>query len=322
MSAPFVSEDAFLAAISARFPNVHPRMLLGRGDDCAVLACPQTLAVTTDLFIEDVHFRTDYFLPEEIGYKALAVNVSDAAGMGARPVGFSLGLAGPPDAPAAFWESALDGMARLAAQLDLPLTGGDLNACATVVFSITLWAEKGPGGRFLTRKAAREEDMLFCVGELGLSAAGLWALSEQGREGARRDYPQCALAHLRPRVLVDQGLALAGVPGVRGLMDVSDGLARDLPRFLGSLGADLEFGPEFVHPEVARLAAGTGADPVRLTLVGGEDYALLGVCPPQAFPQVLEAVPEARPLGRVTARPGIRFAGLPLQGAGFDHFSR
>lgn len=320
MSAPFVSEDAFLEAISARFPNVHPRMLLGRGDDCAVLACPPVLAVTTDLFIEDVHFRTDYFLPEEIGYKALAVNVSDAAGMGARPVGFSLGLAGPPDTPAAFWESALDGMSRLAGQLNLPLTGGDLNACAKLVFSITLWAEQGPGRRFLTRKIARVGDMLFCVGELGLSSAGLWALSEQGRQWALRDYPQCALAHLRPRVLVDAALALADVPGVRGLMDVSDGLARDLPRFLGPLGADLEFGPEFVHPEVVRLSARAGADPVRLTVIGGEDYALLGACPFQAFPQVLEAVPEARPLGRVSPRPGIRLEGRPLDAVGFDHF--
>ena len=321
MNRPFASEDDFLAAVSQRFPNRHPHLLLARGDDCAVLACPERLAVTTDLFIEDVHFSRKYFTPEEIGYKALAVNVSDAAAMGARPLGFSLGLAGPPGTPAGFWIAVLDGMADLAAEYNLVLTGGDLSACAKLVFSVTLWAEAGPGGRFLSRGKALAGDVLFCVGETGLSAVGLSVLAGQGRHTALRDWPRSCRAHLRPQIRVQAGLALAALPCVRGLMDVSDGLARDLPRFLGNLGAELALAPEQIEPEVARLAETLGQDPAELAVVGGEDYALLGACAPGDFSLVAAAVPQVRPIGLATRTPGLTLNGRPLTVAGFDHFS-
>jgi len=319
-SPPFSSEDQFLAAVSARFPNVHPHMLLGRGDDCAVLKCPEVVALTTDLFVEDVHFRRSYFSPGDVGYKALAVNLSDLAGMGATPLGFSLGLAGPPDTPAAYWEEVLDGMAGLANPMDLPLVGGDLNACATMVLAVTLWGAPGPSGHLFQRGCCRDSDVLFVVGDIGLAAVGLEVLEERGRE-AVGDWPESVAAHLRPGVKVAEGLALAGRRGVRGLMDISDGLVRDLPRFLPpGLGANLAIDPDTLHPEVLRRARETGRDPVRLAVAGGEDYALLGACPRPFFLDVYTHVPGVWAIGEATAGQGLTLDGRELSQGGFDHF--
>jgi len=320
-NAPFTSEDEFLAAISARFPNAHPHMLLGRGDDCAVLKFPEVAALTTDLFVEDVHFTRAAFSAADVGYKALAVNVSDLAGMGAKPLGFSLGLAGPPRTPAVWWEEFLDGMAGLAKSLDLPLVGGDLNACEKIVAAVTLWGQPGPNGRLLARQAGRPGDALFVVGDLGLAAVGFEVLSRQGRE-AVKEWPDCVTAHLRPRIRVEEGLALAR-RGVRGLMDVSDGLLRDLPRFLGpQYGAVLAIDQDALHPEVVRYARRANQDPAPLAVTGGEDYALLGVCPRPLFTDVFTHVEGVWAIGEVTENSEIYLNGCNLLPGGFDHFSR
>ena len=106
-----VSEDHILARIASHFPNEGPDVLLGRGDDCAVLGVSGPLCVSTDLFMEDVHFRRSYFTPEDIGWKALAVNLSDLAADGARPMGFTVGLSLPPDADMALVDGLYAGMA-------------------------------------------------------------------------------------------------------------------------------------------------------------------------------------------------------------------
>lgn len=316
---PILSEDDFLARIDRHFPNVHPHLRLGRGDDAAVLACPGELCLTSDLFLQDAHFRLSYFTPEEIGHKALAVNLSDVAAMGARPLGFCLGLMVPPDLPEEFFDRLLAGMAELAGRHGVGLAGGDLSAAASLGLSVTAWGERAAGGRFLTRRAARPGDRLFVVGPVGLARAGLTVLERHGREAAGR-WPEATRAHLRPDARVADGPRLAGIGGVRGLMDLSDGLARDLPRFLGELGADLA--PEAAaHPEVAAAADLVGETPERFALVGGEDYALLGACAPAAWATVREVAPDAWSLGLVAARPGLRLRGAPLALRGFDHFA-
>lgn len=319
-TAPFSSEDQFLSAIGERFPNVHPHMILGRGDDCAALACPETTLLTTDLFIEDVHFRRAYFSPEDVGYKALAVNVSDIAAMGAKPLGFSLGLAGPPSTPAAYWERVLDGMAALARQLDIPLVGGDLNACEKIVLAVTLWGGPGPVGRVFKRGGCQAGDVLFVIGDLGLAACGLEVLSGRGPDAAK-EFPDCVAAHLRPEPRVKDGLAMARVLEVRGLMDVSDGLLRDLPRFLGpGLRADLAIDRDTLHPELLTLAKETGRDPAVMAVTGGEDYALLGACPREAFLKAYTQAMGVWAVGEVAEGEGVWLDGKELAPGGFDHF--
>lgn len=312
-----VSEQAFLDIIDRFFPENSPDKRIGRGDDCAYFSCPSSLCVTTDLFVEDVHFRRSYFSPEQIGHKALAVNLSDMAAMGAKPLGFSLGLVAPRDVSDAFWESFFQGMAALANRFDLPLTGGDLSVGDTITASITLWGT--PEHRALMRGQARTGDVLFVIGPVGCARAGLFLL-EKGSAG--EGFPFCLTAHLTPVPLVAQGRMLATIPGVRGLMDVSDGLAQDIPRFLGPLlGADIVLDSEVIHPEVRRYCEEEGLNPELFCLMGGEDYALLGAADEESFAQVCTCTPDAWRLGRVTEA-GLCLNGKPVKAQGFDHFAR
>jgi thiamine-monophosphate kinase len=314
------SEDGFLTLIDRHFPRRHAAVPLHRGDDAAVIETPGRVCLTTDLFLEDVHFRRAYFTPEDIGCKSLAVNISDLAAMGAVPLGFALVLTSPEDADATFWDGVFSGMAGLADALELPLVGGDLNRGSSVALAVTAWGGPGPSGRFLTRGQGRPGDALFLVGDVGLAAVGLFVLEAHGRD-AVPDWPAAAAAHLRPAGRVQAGLALAGIPGVRGLMDVSDGLGADLPRFLApGTGADIRLDLTALHPEVVRHAAALGEDPVRAAFLGGEDYALLGAADPAALPDIMAAAPGTRPIGTVAAAPGVSLNGRPVTGRGFDHF--
>jgi len=322
MPQPLRSEEDFLALIDACFPTAHPDLAIPRGDDCALIRTPGDLLISTDLFLEHMHFRRSYFSAGDIGHKALAVNISDIAAMGGKPHSFSLSLAAPPGLSRSFFAEMFAAMAELAGQHGVFLSGGDLSRGKTLGLCITILGLPAPGGQVLLRGRCRPGDVLLVLGKPGLARAGLLALEADPR-AARRDYPAAVAAHLRPQARVDEGLKLASLPGVRGAMDVSDGLARDLPRFLGpGLGACLALPPHFVHPEVAAFCAARGlGSPDHFALLGGEDYALLAAVDPAHAPAVLTALPRALPFGQVTAKPGLVLSGQPLDLAGFDHFS-
>uniref|UniRef100_I2Q303 Thiamine-monophosphate kinase n=1 Tax=Desulfovibrio sp. U5L TaxID=596152 RepID=I2Q303_9BACT len=314
------SEDDFLALIDRHFPREGDGIVLPRGDDAAVVACPGPVCVTTDLFLEDVHFRRGYFSPQDTGYKALAVNISDVAAMGCRPTGFVLGLVSPEDADREYWDGVMAGMATLAARFDLPLAGGDLSRGDKVGLSVTIWGAPGASGRFLPRGAAAPGDVLFVVGDIGLARVGLAVLEKDGPDAAAR-FPDAVAAHLRPEPQVAAGLVLAGLSRVTACMDVSDGLARDLPRLLPSgLGADLFLPPALLHPEVTAHAAGHGRKPEQEAVFGGEDYALLAAVSPAGWPEVRAALPQAKAIGLVAGNAAYRLNGAPFDPRGFDHF--
>lgn len=323
------SEDAFLTLIDGCFPSSHHRLILGRGDDCAVIDCRESLCVSSDLFLQDAHFRMAYFAPEDIGYKALAVNISDIAAMGAKPLGFVLNLMAPRHLGREFWEAFFHGMAELAAEHDLYLAGGDLSDAPYLGMAVTIWGERPEGGRFLRRVQARPGDVLFLVGEIGLARLGLALLEGGGNSKTSTgkptpaEYPVAVRAHLRPVMHVSTATALSRTPEVRGMMDVSDGLARDLPRFLGpDLGCALTLPPKSLHPELRHFALRSGEDAAQWAVLGGEDYALLGVVPATDWERVREINPVVRRLGDVTAESGIRLNGEKMGFQGFDHFQR
>ncbi len=328
-SSALVSEDAVLARINNFFPASHPSLLLGRGDDCAAIKCDGLLCLSTDLFIEDTHFRRSYFTPQEIGHKALAVNLSDLAACGARPMGFSLGLGLPPDVDFAFIDAMFESMSRLAQSHRLALTGGDMSRSPNLSISITIFGEVSGPGKYLTRGGAMPGDSIFIIGQLGLASVGLAMLEQEGN-AAREAWPASCAAHLKPMPLVDEGLIIAkamqyGRPVV--LMDVSDGLARDLPRLLGLpgggwLGAELVMPEALLHPEVIRYARQHHHSALEYAFGGGEDYALLGACSPDLLPALHAALPHMTTIGNITDTGQIRLnGGLMETGAGFDHFA-
>lgn len=339
-----LSEDSLLRMICRYFPVQHPSLLLGRGDDCCVLKAASPLCMSADLFLEDVHFRTSYFAPGEIGHKALAVNISDVAACGARPTAFTLCLALPPSVGTEWLEEFFAGMGALARQHRMVLAGGDLSRADKLHISITAWGET-TGGKYLTRGGAMPGDALFVIGELGLARTGLHLLEEQGR-AALQAWPHACNAHLRPEPQVAAGLTLARVSGGDRppvLMDLSDGLARDLPRLLGltgrleaegslslgggvaasALGAEIILPEGLLHEEVRNYARSRGLNPVREAWLGGEDYALLGACAPELLPPLHAALPHLHSIGAITDSGAIicNNAPAPLH-AGFDHFQQ
>ncbi len=308
------SEDDFLALIDRFFPN-HG-MLVGRGDDCAVFSCPEKMCVTSDLFVEDVHFRQRYFAPFDIGHKALAVNLSDIAAMGARPLGFSLSLAVPSGPGESFWSDFFGGMSALAQKHGLFLSGGDLSRSDKLAVNITAWGDCSRGYRL--RGVCSEGDQIFLVGPAGLARTGFSVL-ESG--ASTQGYDRAIAAHLRPQPQVEAGLRLAGLEGVKAMMDVSDGLVRDFPRLLGpDMGVEIELEREDIDPEVVCWCSQTGQDPLEFSLLGGEDYALVAVVDRGAGASV-EAAVQGRYIGTVRGQTGIFLRGRRLGCQGFDHFA-
>ncbi len=330
-SPPLDSEDAFLALLDRFFPREDPRLLIGRGDDAAVLAPLGPLAISTDLFVEDVHFRTRYFSPVEIGAKALAVSLSDMAGMGCRPAGFTLGLTVPDRVgrDTVFWEELFRGMADMAKAHDTALAGGDLSRGPCLSLCLTVWGAV-ESGRWLARGPVSADDELFVVSPrlwaqetgpglgLGLARAGCELLERHGRV-ALGSFPAATSAHLWPAPLVEDGLVLAMQPGVRALMDLSDGLARDLDRLLGpDMGADLEIHARDLAPGLHVATRALGWDPIETAFLGGEDYGLLLSAAAGQLDQ--DSASGLFRIGRVCQNKGVRLNGAAWRGRGFDHF--
>lgn len=339
-------EQDFLDLIDRVFPNQGPGLVLGRGDDCALLSVPGALCLSTDLFLEDAHFRRAYFAPEDIGYKALAVNVSDVAAMGGVPLGFSLGLAGPPELGRDFYFRLFTGMAELARATGCLLTGGDLSRAPTLTLCLTIWG-RAAGPEFLRRGRARPGDVIFVhaglpeggeeeagknpagpeLAGLGLARAGLGVLEAGlGPDGAFTppgpEFAAAVAAHLRPTVRLEAARKLARSGLAHSLMDVSDGLAVDLPRLLAGtgLGADIQIDPALLHPEMKAWCVARGLDPAAEAFAGGEDYALLGSVAGTNWPALRRAVPGLCSIGRASPAPGLRVNGGPPPSGGFDHF--
>ncbi len=330
------TEARILDVLAQYFPSQHESLLLGRGDDCAVLRPENNLCVSTDLFLEDTHFRRTYFSPEDIGHKALAVNISDLAAMGVRPLGFTLGLGLPKDIDMTWLKRFFQGMANLATEHDMVLAGGDMSRASAVYICITVWGENPKGSSYLTRGGAMPGDKLFLVGNVGLARVGLAVLEASGKN-AQKMWPMACSAHLRPMPQVNAGRILArSVLHTRPpvLMDVSDGLVRDLPRLLGidteentpahkgTLGAEVHLTESFLHPELIAYAHEQEHSAILEAWLGGEDYALLGACAPDIFSALHTAVPALRTLGTVTDTGRILLNGTPppVTSMGFDHF--
>lgn len=320
-------EVAILECLDRHFPNSHHALELGRGDDCAFFRPTSGFCVSSDLFLEDVHFRTRYFSPAQIGAKALTVNLSDIAACGAKPVAFSLCLGLPSWVEKPWLENFFEGMSSVAAKAGAVLCGGDLSASDKLHISITVFGERLPGCDFLSRAGARPGWRLFVVGSVGLGRVGLAVLESLPLKEALASWPKACAAHLAPMPKTGLGMTIARLAQTGGevaLMDVSDGLARDLPRLLessGCAGAKIMIPQARLEPEVSAWAIAHGQKPLMEAWLGGEDYALLGACAPSFWPRLQELSPELWPLGTVTSQPGI-FCGDKLceSQVGFDHF--
>lgn len=327
-------EDGLIAILSRRYAGAElPANDLGIGDDAAWLRhLPASgLLATTDLLVEGVHFDWRWMPADLLGEKAVEVNLSDLAAMGARPRAALLSLVLPPGGRTRL-PGILKGIHRALRRAGTPLVGGDASGTdSRTVVSLTLLGAPPRGGP-LRRSGARPGDLLVVTGTLGASRTGLALLRgeiRRPRDPARRRVARrVERLHLRPRARLAAGQALAGI--ARAALDLSDGLIRDLPRLCraSEVGATLDTAHLPVDPAVRRLL---GEEPAReAALHGGEDYELLAAVPPRAASRLDTLSQRLKTaltvIGRVEPRRrGCRLRDRlgklrPLPRGGFDHF--
>ena len=305
------------------------RVCIPFGDDAAALvpSSGHLLLVSTDALVEGIHFDLDYFRPEDLGWKALAVNLSDIAAMGGRPLGFTTSLAFPKETAPGFVTRVYRGMLKLAELSGAVLLGGDLCASpATLFLDVTVLGEV-KSEQVRTRGNARPGDCLFVTGELGGSAMGLELLRRFPRRA--RYYPRLAGRHLRPTPRNQVGCWLAANGCASALIDLSDGLSTGLHHLCQAsrVGAVIE-ADRIPLPEMSPKVGSWVERPLLdYGLNGGEDYELLFTVPRGRRRQVPGRLHGLgiHEIGCITDEPGacrIRERGSlrPLSPGGFDHF--
>ncbi|MCK4964297.1 MAG: thiamine-phosphate kinase, partial [Dehalococcoidia bacterium] len=248
-------------------------VLIGIGDDAACWrteACAQL--ATSDSLIQDVHFTLSTTTWRELGWKALAVNLSDIAAMGGFPQYALVSLGLPGDIEVASVAELYEGMAELARLFDVSIVGGDSVGAPVVILSLAVVGKAQTTQTVLTRSAAAPGDRIAVTGYLGASAAGL-AMLKKGLEFDKETAATLREAHLKPHPRIVEGQALAR-HGVKAAIDLSDGLVSDLNKLCkaSGVGARLFTNQIPVHPVVRRSF---GDDSIELALSGGEDYELL-----------------------------------------------
>ncbi|MFL6063718.1 MAG: thiamine-phosphate kinase [Friedmanniella sp.] len=309
-----VGEFGLIDVVTADLPAADD-VLLGPGDDGAVLAVDGPVVTSVDLLIENVHFKLGWSDPADIGRKAVAVNVADLEAMGARATGVLLGFSGPPQLQLRWVREFVTGLNAECAAAGVSLLGGDVTRSRDITLSVTVLG--GLDGRAPVRRSgARAGDVVALRGRTGWAAAGLVVLGRGFRS------PRAVVEAQRvPQVPYGAG-AVAARAGASAMVDVSDGLVADLGHVARASGVVIDLHRDaFEVPEPLQAVAGaTGADPYQLLLTGGEDHAL-------AATFAADRVPEGwRVVGEVLTSDPEASAGVLVDGAvwesvgGFDHF--
>ena len=328
-----LGERQLLARIRERLENAAQppaAVVIGIGDDAAVVAPTRNAqtVLTTDAQVEGVHFDRRFSGPADIGFRALAVNLSDLAAMGATPRWALLSLAMPADFPVADVEALVDGLVELARAYGVVVVGGNLTRSpGPLMVDVTAVGEVRPR-RVLTRDRGRAGDELFLSGTIGGAAAGLEILRSEGPGMSRGN---CVARYLRPDPRVRLGLTIAQAKAARAAMDLSDGLADAAHQIAeaSGCGVEIDAGALPIEPAAREWWVNAGVDPVNAALSGGDDYELLFAVP-RAWRGRLRharsrvADPPLTRVGVLTKDPGARV--LLRNGAretlpgGFEHW--
>ncbi|KAA0893366.1 thiamine-phosphate kinase [Oryzomonas rubra] len=310
-------------------------VITGIGDDAAVTALSpgMQLLTSTDMLVEDVHFRRVWHDPYRLGRKSLAVSISDIAAMGGIPRWALLSLAVPPDTPLEFLDAFTRGFLAMAAEHGVALIGGD--TCSSrdgLTISVTIMGEQEPE-RIVRRSGARPDDDIWVTGTLGDAALGL-ELLEKGKLPSPVTVEEerliSRLLDPSPRAAVGRALAEAGL--VSAMIDVSDGLLADFGHIaeLSALGGTIHLDALPLSPDFRTVLLSHPSSHPDLALAGGEEYELAFTAPAANREKIVQLMKksgiDARPVGIVTASPEVTVvladgSTYAPQNKGYNHFT-
>lgn len=332
-SASDLGEFALIERLLSRVrPFVGDGVTFGPGDDAALVPTEHgSVLATMDLLLEGTHFDLDISSFEDVGWKSLAVNVSDIAAMGGEPAYALVGLGAPPDTPVADLERLYAGFGACARAFNVALAGGDSVSAGRVTIAVTLLGNTGDS-KPIRRNGASVGDVVCVTGTLGAASAGL-ALLRGAKEGDAEAmtlldrFPGLATAHRRPVPRVREGRAAAR-NGATAMIDLSDGLGRDLDhiRAASGTGACITTSAVPVADGVEAIAAWRGVDPMRFAVGGGDDYELAITVGPDGLDALIAAVAPTplTPIGEITRGDKTTLTDgaheMDLAGWGWDSF--
>ncbi len=329
-----VGEFSLIARLTADLQS-RPDVALGVGDDAAALdlGADHLLLATCDSQVEGRHFLSHVAMPREIGYKALAVNLSDIAAMGGEPLWALVSLIAAPELDVSVIDGIYEGMRELAARYQVAIVGGNVSSTSgPLTLDITVLG-RVTRERMVTRAGARPGDRLLVTGSLGAGRVGLLAFTTPDVEPPANALAQVRARMVTPEPRVREGLALSATRSVTAMLDISDGLAGDLNHICerSHVGALVNAAALPVDDATSAVARALGEDPVALALSGGDDYELLFTARPEDVTRVMEAVrmigTPVTDIGEITTfEEGLRARRLDgviqsLEPRGWDHLT-
>jgi thiamine-monophosphate kinase len=291
--------------------------IVGSGDDAAVVAATDSFLVSTDTLVENHDFKLAWSTGFDLGFKSVASNLADIAAMGATPTVLVVAMVVPKTTKISWLEAFADGLQSACDQLSpgAAIVGGDLASGEQVVISVTVHGQLD-GLTPVLRSGAKVGDVVAVCGPLGKAACGL-ALLQSGNQDLVRSYDDWVLAQLRPAPPIDQGV-IANQAGATAMLDVSDGLIKDLGRIAKASNVSIEIERSQLAGYEAMLdlpAQGLGVEPISWVLQGGEDHSLLATFPANAtLPRSFKAI------GKVIAgsEDAVLLDGKPVSDTGWD----
>lgn len=326
-----MGEEQIIAQLRKAFNTNTPKNILGIGDDCAVIPVSENLSqvVTTDALIEDVHFIKNKISPFDLGFKSLAVNLSDIASMGAKAKHVFLTLALPPQTESQWLEDFINGLKVLLTKTNVTLLGGDtVRTPDRLMISITALGEAHPS-QIKYRHTAKPGNIVCVTSTLGDSAAGLQCVLQNLEINSETQ----ALIdrHYRPEPQLNEGQFLATSKAVTAMMDLSDGLNSDLKKLMtaSKTGAEIHLEKIPLSSELKAVAAKNNWNAIDIAAVGGEDYCLLVCIEEKDFSSLQEQYQTSfnkplYPIGQLTASQDLVFKlngqSSKLSGKSFEHF--
>jgi thiamine-monophosphate kinase len=287
------------------------KTLLGPGDDAAVVAATDgRVVVSTDLLVEQRHFRRDWSTAADIGHKAAARAFSDISAMGAQPTALVVGVALPGTLEVDWVDGLMAGLREECGAVGAAVVGGDVTAAEAITIAVTALGDL-EGREPVTQAGARPGDLVAVCGRTGWAAAGFAVLSRGFRSPV-----QVVSAHRRPEPPYSEGPRVAAL-GATAMTDVSDGLIADLGHVSSASGVRIDLRADLVDVprRLREVGSALNVDPLVWVLTGGDDYALAAT-----FPQGTSVPEPWRAIGLVSPGEGVRVDGRRWPVGGHEHF--